>query len=207
MIPLMLDLAGKRVIVFGGGGVGLRKVRYFHPGATVMVISRSFLPELTEIGVECHETDLEGVSDDEIAGLISGSFLVVAATSSPALNNRIGRISRSLGILFNNAEGEPGDVIVPSLVRGEHYTLAVSTRGKSPAVPRYLRMLIQRECAELDTMIELQNELRSQLKETEASQEKRAAILWKVLNDREIWDELSKSRVRALEMATRKYIS
>lgn len=207
MIPLMLDLAGKRVIVFGGGGVGLRKARFFHPEANVVVISRSFLPEYNESGVECHEADLEVISDDGIADLVRGSCLVVAATSSSALNNRIGRISRSLGILFNNAEGEAGDVIVPSVVRGEHYTLAVSTRGKSPAVPRYLRMLIQRECGELDTMIELQNELRKLLKETEASQEKRAAILWKVLNDPEIWDELPNGRERAREMATRKYIS
>jgi precorrin-2 dehydrogenase/sirohydrochlorin ferrochelatase len=207
MIPLMLDLAGKRVVIFGGGGVGLRKARYFRPGAAVEVVSRSFLPGFGEMGIACRTMDLETASDEEIADCIRGCFLVVAATSSPGLNDRIGTICRNQAVLFNNAEGTPGDVIVPSVVRGEHYILAVSTGGKSPAVPRYLRMMIQRECGDLDGMIELQNELRDRLKESEPSQETRAKVLWDLLNDREIWEELSRSRATAREMAVRKYLS
>ena len=44
MIPLMIDLAGKKVVIFGGGEVGARKARFFAPEAEVTVISRSFSP-------------------------------------------------------------------------------------------------------------------------------------------------------------------
>ena len=44
MIPLVLDLAEKRVVVFGGGAVGLRKAKYFKDEADVKVVSREFDP-------------------------------------------------------------------------------------------------------------------------------------------------------------------
>lgn len=48
-LPLMLDLAGKEVVIFGGGEVGERKASLFCDCARVVVISRDFTPLLGQL--------------------------------------------------------------------------------------------------------------------------------------------------------------
>ena len=202
----MLDLTGRRVLIFGGGDVGARKAAYFEHEAVVTVISRSFSPRLDGLAVRRHETDLASLPDDAIVELLDGAFLAVAATPDPALNNRIGRLCASAGVLFNNAAGKPGDVIIPSVVRGRNYLIAISTGGKSPAVSRYLRMRLESEYADLDRMIDLQEEMRSILRETEPVQAERSRTLWKILLDDEIRELLALDYGRARELAITRYL-
>lgn len=206
MIPLMLDLAGRRVLIFGGGDVGARKAAYFEHEAEVTVISRSFSPGLEGLAIRRQEADLSALSDDELRGLLAGAFLAVAATPDPGLNDRIGRLCTGAGILFNNAAGEPGDVIIPSVVRGSRYLVAISTRGKSPAVSRFLRMRLEAEYADLDRMIDLQDEIRSMLRETEPEQAQRSRILWSILSDDEIRAALASDYARARALAIERYL-
>lgn len=202
----MLDLTGRRVLIFGGGDVGARKAAYFEHEAVVTVISRSFSPRLDGLAVRRHETDLASLPDDAIGELLDGAFLAIAATPDPALNNRIGRLCASAGVLFNNAAGKPGDVIIPSVVRGRNYLIAISTGGKSPAVSRYLRMRLESEYADLDRMIDLQEEMRSILRETEPVQAERSRTLWKILLDDEIRELLALDYGRARELAIARYL-
>ena len=202
----MLDLTGRRVLIFGGGDVGARKAAYFEHEAVVTVISRSFSPRLDGLAVRRHETDLASLPDDAIGELLDGAFLAIAATPDPALNNRIGRLCASAGVLFNNAAGKPGDVIIPSVVRGRNYLIAISTGGKSPAVSRYLRMRLESEYADLDRMIDLQEEMRSILRETEPVQAERSRTLWKILLDDEIRELLGLDYGRARELAITRYL-
>ncbi|WP_292521223.1 bifunctional precorrin-2 dehydrogenase/sirohydrochlorin ferrochelatase [Methanoculleus sp.] len=206
MIPLMLDLTGRRVLIFGGGDIGARKAAYFEHEAEVTVVSRAFSPHLDGLVIERQEADLSSLTDGALRDLLEGAFLAVAATPDPGLNNRIGRLCAGAGVLFNNAAGEPGDVIIPSVVRGSRYLVAISTRGKSPAVARYLRMRLETEYADLDRMIDLQDEVRSMLKETEPVQAERSRILWSILSDDEIWGALAADYDRARELAIKRYL-
>lgn len=193
-------------MIFGGGSVGARKAAFFQHEAEVTVVSRSFSPAIEALPVRRRQLDLADLTDDGIRALLDGVFLAVAATPDAGLNDRIGRICRERGILFNNASGGPGDVVIPSVVRGRRYAIAISTFGRSPAVPRYLRRRLEREYADLDRMIELQGDLRALLKETESSQEQRAAALWNVLNDEEIWEALESDYERARTLAIARYL-
>jgi precorrin-2 dehydrogenase/sirohydrochlorin ferrochelatase len=160
MIPLFIDCTGRRIVIFGGGAVAARKAAYFAPEARVLVVSRSFVQkmEALQVGKTC--VDIADAPDTTVAALIRGAFLVIAALSDPDQNNRIGRLCRKKGILFNNADGEAGDVVLPAVSRGKQYTLAISTGGSSPALSRYIREHIERELPELDAMILLHKRLR-----------------------------------------------
>lgn len=202
----MLDLTGRRVLIFGGGDVGARKAAYFSREAEVTVISRSFSPDLDGLAIRRQEADLSAFPDPALQSLLEGAFLAVAATPDPDLNDRIGRVCAGSGVLFNNAAGEPGDVIIPSVVRGGRYLVAISTHGKSPAVSRYLRMRLQKEYADLDRMIDLQDEVRSMLRETEPVQAERSRILWSILEDDEVWEALAADYDRARAMAIERHL-
>ncbi len=202
----MLDLTARRVLIFGGGDVGARKAAYFSHEAEVTVISRSFSPNLDGLAIRRQETDLSALPDEAFQGFLQGAFLAVAATPDASLNNRIGRLCAEAGVLFNNAAGEPGDVTIPSVVRGNRFLVAVSTRGKSPAVSRYLRMRLEADYADLDAMIELQEEIRPMLRETEPVQAERARILWAILSDDEIRAALAADYDRARALAIERYL-
>jgi len=158
------------------------------------------------IAAECVRMDLSGITEERISGLVKGSSVVVAATPDTGLNDRIGAVCRGMGILFNNAEGVSGDVIIPSVVRGRNYLLAISTRGAGPAVSRYVREFLESSLPGLDGMIGIQSRLRAYLKNHQPDQEKRRDTLWKVLHDREAWSLLEKGEDQTWEMIERRYL-
>jgi precorrin-2 dehydrogenase/sirohydrochlorin ferrochelatase len=206
MIPLFVDCSQRRIIIFGGGDVALRKTTYFAGIAEVTVVSRSFQKKILDLPVFPKECDVSCVSDESLDALLNGAFLVIAALSDTGENNRIGRLCRKKGILFNNADGEPGDVILPAVTRGTNYTLAVSTQGSSPAISRFIRKHLEENFPALDTMIVLQQRLRTELKRTEPDPLKRNAILWDVLNDPSVWTVLSSDTGEAWDLVTERYL-
>jgi len=207
MIPLMIDFSGKRVVIFGGGEVGARKASYFCEETEVTVISRSFSPAFNELTVRRVEMNLAGIGDYEMDGLIREAFLVIAATQDTTLNDRIGRYCAIRGVLFNNADGKAGDVTLPSQLKGEHYTIAISTGGESPGVSRFLREHIGQSYPDLDRMIEVQNQLRTALKQKIPDQEKRGRILQEVLDDESVWKALESGTGPAWKIIEQRYLS
>jgi len=206
MIPLFIDCSGRRIVIFGGGAVAARKAAYFSKEARVLVISRSFVQKIDTLSVERKKMDVNGESDESISALIGDAFLVIGALSDPAQNNRIGRLCHTKGILFNNADGDAGDVILPAISSGEHFTLAISTGGSSPAMSRFIREHLEQDLPGLDTMIVLQNHLREELKHREPDQEKRNTILRRVLDDASVWKVLRTDPDRAWDTVSARYL-
>jgi len=206
MLPLMIDFSGKKVIIFGGGDVGARKAAYFSGQSDVSVISRSFSKSFDNIRAGKTEADISVAVDEELGGMMDGAFLVIAATSDPQLNDRIGGICSARGVLFNNAEGTRGDVILPSKIEGEPYLIAISTGGESPGISRYLREHIGATLPALDAMIELQGKLRNVLKLKEPDQSRRSLLLRDVIMDQEVWRALSVSPEAGWKIVETRYL-
>ncbi len=206
MIPLMIDFSGKRIVVFGGGEVGARKAAYFCEETEVTVVSRSFSPAFNDLTVRRVEMNLSGIGDYELDCLVKEAFLVIAATQDTTLNDRIGRYCMIRSVLFNNADGKAGDVTLPSQLKGEHYNIAISTNGESPGVARFLREHIGQSFPNLDRMIEVQNQLRTRLKQKIPDQDRRSRILHEVLDDENIWKALESGTGPAWEIIERRYL-
>jgi precorrin-2 dehydrogenase / sirohydrochlorin ferrochelatase len=206
MLPLMIDFSGKKVIIFGGGDVGARKASYFSGQSDVSVISRSFSRSFDDLRVGKTATDIAEIGDAELISTIKGAFLVIAATSDPVQNDRIGRLCSQEGILFNNAEGTAGDVILPSKIVGNHYLIAISTGGGSPGVARFLREHINATLPGLDRMIELQGRLREVLKMKEPDQSKRSLLLRDVVRDRDVWHAVEVSPEAGWKIVETRYL-
>jgi precorrin-2 dehydrogenase/sirohydrochlorin ferrochelatase len=206
MVPLVLDLSGRRVVIFGGGTVGHRKAAFFAGEADVTAVSRSFTPVFDTLSVRKVVRDLEGLSDRDLAGLLEGAFLAVAATDNAALNDRIGGMCRASGIHFNSAWGTPGDVILPAVFQGKHHAIAITTFGKAPGMARFLRKGMETEYPGLDPMIELVEQLRAYLKGRVPDQAGRQAIIARVLADREVWDAVTGGGERAWALVEQRYL-
>ncbi len=205
MIPLIIDFGRKKVVIFGGGSVSARKARYFQDEADLTIISRSFSDALSQLPVRRISADTGALSDKELQTYIEGAFLVIAALSDREQNNRIGMLAARAGVLFNNADGEMGDVIIPSIVRGRHLLAGFSTGGESPAVSRHLRERFEEITPEIDAMIDLQHILRDALMKMDLTQEQRAERLTAAIHDPEIRKGLLDDREKTIEIAISRY--
>lgn len=201
-----MDLRGAKIVIAGGGAVGARKARFFAHEAHVVVLSRSFHPDFAEIDAETVACDLAEMCDDEIVSYLRDSFLVITALEDAVLNNRITALARTCGAHVNDAHGALGDVTLPSVVRGENYSIGITTFGRSPAMARHLRLCIEEHCGDIDGMILLQEALREDLKQTVADQRERSRILNAVLDDPAMWASLARGTAQAKEEALRKYL-
>jgi precorrin-2 dehydrogenase/sirohydrochlorin ferrochelatase len=203
LLPLLIDMNKRKVVIFGGGQVAERKAALFSRYARTTVISRSFTPQLRECagqGVSLIKT--AGIfSDDEISHYIQDAFIVIPATSDVKLNRRIADISHRHGCLVNSVDGLE-DIAVPSVIERGEIIIALSTRGASPALSKFMRKKIEQTIpAEFESMARLQKEIRQRLKHHVPKQEDRSRILWNILEDRDIWETLKESYERALDIA------
>lgn len=186
MSPILLSPGGRLVVVFGGGRVALRKCRHFE-GFRIRVVSPEVLPELEELA---DEVVREAVDPDTAGGFMDGADIVVAATASHGLNDSIRDVSMSRGIMTNSAHGG-GDVLIPSTLHRDGYTVTVSSEGRVPAFPPYVIARIDEFLdPSYDAMLELLVRLRAVIRDRIPTQPERAAYLASILADEEVWGML-----------------
>jgi len=138
--PAFLDISGKKVVVVGGGAVAERKVlALMKAGAVVTVVSPALTPRLFR---EKEKKALRHIGRGYRKGDLKGSFLVIAATDTPAVNSRVAQDAPSPV----NVVDVPKECtfIAPAVVRRGSLTIAVSTGGKSPAFAGTLRKELER---------------------------------------------------------------
>jgi siroheme synthase-like protein len=175
-----LDLTGRRCLVVGGGTVGLEKAQGLAVcGARVVVVSPALDPGFAELDVEWvprrfRKTDL------------TRAFLVIAATSDRAVNERVHCEAEARGMLCNVADvTELCNFILPAVHREGPIAVAVSTGGASPALAKRLRSqiaeLVGPEHAELAEELRA---MRPEVKERFATYEERRDYFEELVTER-----------------------
>jgi len=140
--PVNLRLAGRPVLVVGGGEVARRKVeRLLRAGAALRLVSPTLdhaLRALVAGGrVEVHERPFRPADAD-------GMFLVFVATDDGAANDEIAAAARAAGALVNAAD-EPVqcDFTLPACVERGDLLVAISSGGQSPALSGLVRRRLE----------------------------------------------------------------
>jgi uroporphyrin-III C-methyltransferase / precorrin-2 dehydrogenase / sirohydrochlorin ferrochelatase len=132
----MLDLAGRRAVVVGGGPVALRRVRgLLEAGAHVVVIAPSVHPELEALPVTVLRRPYR-------RGDLSAAWLAHAATSDPEVNARVAAEAGENRIWCVRAdEASASSAWTPAVTRHGGVTVAVSSAA-DPARSQRLRAAI-----------------------------------------------------------------
>ena len=144
LFPAFLKLAGRRCLVVGAGRVAQEKiegllraeadVRVVAPRATRWIQRWARAGEIRWDVRKFRSSDLRG------------AFLVVAATSAPALHAEIYKQARRRRFLCNVVDDpEHCDFYYGSVVRRGSLQIAISTGGHSPALAQRLRKRLERE--------------------------------------------------------------
>jgi siroheme synthase-like protein len=169
--PIVVRLAGRRVVVVGGGEVALRKVTgLVQAGADVTVVAPDVVPAIAAVeGVTIARRPYDSSDVDD-------AWLVVAATDDPAVQQQIFDDGERRGV-FVNAVDDPErcSYILPAVARRGPVIVAVSTQGRSPALAAQLRDRLAAELPDdLEAIVDAAAERRRQIHARGASTEDEA---------------------------------
>lgn len=176
--PFYTDIEGKLCVIVGGGTVALRKAEKLLPfRPKIKVIAERVCAGLLDI------PDIEIRLRKFLYSDINSAFMVIAATDDRVLNREIYKLCSQKNIFVNTVDDKENcGFIFPALVKGENFTVAVSTSGKSPLYARYLREKIEKIIEDdSDEIIDLLSSYRELVKEKISGEEKRKAVFERIL--------------------------
>jgi uroporphyrin-III C-methyltransferase/precorrin-2 dehydrogenase/sirohydrochlorin ferrochelatase len=133
LFPAFLKLAGRRVLVVGGGPVAASKLAALvAAGAVVHVVAPDVVPAIVERGVEVARREF-------VPADLDGAWFVVAA-ATPEVNRQVADAAESRHVFVNAVDDlASASAYLGGVVRKGGVTLAISTDGRAPALAGLLR--------------------------------------------------------------------
>ncbi|ARB71803.1 TPA: uroporphyrinogen-III C-methyltransferase [Neisseria meningitidis] len=136
--PIFANLAGRPVLVVGGGAVAARKISLLlKAGAEVRVAAKHLNAELSALAAE---NKILWLAEEFRAEHIRTVFLIIAASSDQALNRRVFHLAESCQKPVNVVDDRDHcSFIFPSVIDRNPVQIAVSSSGSAPVLARLLR--------------------------------------------------------------------
>jgi precorrin-2 dehydrogenase/sirohydrochlorin ferrochelatase len=183
LFPAFLKLIGRRCLVVGAGPIAQDKIEsLLRAGAKVRVVA----PNATDrVRAWAGAKKIRWEPRKFCAADFAGVFLVVAATSSPALHAKIYRLARRCGVLCNVVD-DPAhcDFYYGAVVRRGELQIAISTGGHSPALAQRLRRRLEQDIgAEYEQWLEKLGAARKRLFAKTISPVRRKALLHRLASE------------------------
>ncbi|MBB5174036.1 precorrin-2 dehydrogenase/sirohydrochlorin ferrochelatase family protein [Texcoconibacillus texcoconensis] len=184
--PLMIQLAGKRCVVIGGGRIAARKIRFLlEEGADVTVISRECSKDLQPLRQQCHflQKDLTKDHVHTIKSLLPDAcFLAVVATNNRELNDHLSDTLTQHIPLINVVDNqEQSNFFFPAYIKQGLLKIAISTSGASPILAKKIKRHLQQEFGpEYKNYVKNLQDERTWAQKTFRTEEERKAYLEKI---------------------------
>lgn len=192
--PAFVDIEAQPCLVVGGGAIAAEKAgSLLDCGGVVTVIS----PDLTdELRDHADRGALRWFARLYEPGDVRGFRLVISATDSTEVNERVYRDAEAEGIMVNVVD-VPAlcRYIVPSIVRQGDLCIAISTGGKSPALAKKIRGQVEGSYGpEYADLLDLLGAYRPRMKAAYPDETETRARLWTSLVESDLLDLLRAGR-------------
>jgi precorrin-2 dehydrogenase/sirohydrochlorin ferrochelatase len=177
LFPLFLKLSARPCLVVGAGAIAESKIAsLLEAGGRVRVVAPEATPQVRSWAqsntLEWRQRPFQ--TDD-----LERMFLVIAATSSTELHERIFEEAARRGVLCNIVDVPPlCDFYYPSVVQRGALQIAISTAGESPALAQRLRKQLEEQFGpEYEQWLAQLGEDREKLHSTDMDPEERKRLL------------------------------
>jgi uroporphyrin-III C-methyltransferase/precorrin-2 dehydrogenase/sirohydrochlorin ferrochelatase len=147
LLPIFLNLEGRRCLLVGAGTVALDKIgSLLKTGLRLRVVAPRAKDEVRRYAAEGR---LEWIERAFEPADLDGNYLVIAATDSAEVNTAVYQGAVERGIPCNSVDDIPNcDFFFGSVVSRGDLQIAISTAGESPAVAQRLRREIDAQLPE-----------------------------------------------------------
>lgn len=167
LFPVFLKLKQLRLLIVGGGHVGLEKLQAVlvnSPAANVTLVATEISGEIKELvkkypAVALVEKAYQITDFDNID-------IAIAAINDPVVSGLVAADAKVKGILINVAD-KPDlcDFYLGSVVQKGNLKMAISTNGKSPTIAKRLKEVLNETLPdELDNLLDNMQNIRNQIK-------------------------------------------
>jgi siroheme synthase-like protein len=177
LLPIFVTLAGRRVLLVGGGTVAAGKLRQLQAvGADVVVVAPRVHEEIVRSGVSVLQRPFETADLD-------GVWFVVAA-ATPEVNQAVAAAAEAKRLFVNAVDDPPNaSAFLSGVVRRADVTVAISTSGDAPALAGLLREALDAVLPEdLDKWMAAAREERAKWRRDSVPMNERRPLLLKALN-------------------------
>jgi uroporphyrin-III C-methyltransferase len=188
LFPVFLKLHELRLLIVGGGYVGLEKITAVlqnSPLANITLIAPEIRPEIQDLAKEYPNVNLEfkGFQTKDLAD----KDLVIVATNDKELNKDIKGWAKQVGILCNVADTpDQCDFYLGSVVKKGSLKLAISTNGQSPTMAKRIREALEDVFPdELEDVFKKLRAIRQQLKGDFEEKVRRLDEITRVISEKE----------------------
>ncbi|MEP6485343.1 MAG: siroheme synthase CysG [Rudaea sp.] len=138
LYPLFADIAGRRVLVVGGGAVAARKVAALCAARACVRVGAPALSEDLRALAQRGEIDYRAGSFDTT--WLDDAWLVVAATDDIETNRHVARAAQKRRLFVNVVDDAAlSSFHVPAIIDRSPLIFAISTGGAAPMLGRWLR--------------------------------------------------------------------
>ncbi len=175
--PMFLKMAGRRVVIFGGGEQAAQKTRLMlKTEAEIVLVSETVEAELGELarrGLIRHQTE---VTPD----LFQGAVLTFVATGDPVADDGLRALSQAAGVLTNVVDApDLCDAFTPSIVDRDPLVVAIGTEGAAPVLARQIKTALEGMLEpRLGDLVSLAGRLRADVTARVAPAKRRAFWAW-----------------------------
>jgi len=177
VFPIFLRLAGRAVVLVGGGRVAASKLEgLLRGGAKVTVVAPEIRSDLDRQGVTLVRREFE-------ASDLDGAWFAVAA-ATPAANRQVADAAEERRIFVNAVDDPPSaSAYAGGVFRRGNLTVAISTNGDAPALAGLLREGLEALVPEeIETWLELSRGQARLWRESGVPMEERRPLLLAAIN-------------------------
>jgi uncharacterized protein len=166
LYPIFLKLHELRLLLVGGGNVGLEKLQSLvsnSPETHITIVAPLIRDEVRDLAAQYPFIELAERKFEDTD--LEGKDLVICATDNKDLHANIKYLANEKGILVNVADTpDLCDFYLGSIVQKGQLKIAISTNGKSPTAAKRIREVLNDALpGELDEVIENLHHVRNSL--------------------------------------------
>jgi len=200
LFPIFLKLEELRVLIIGGGKIGLEKITAVlnnSPATKVTLVAKSFLPEILALQKQYSGITLKEKSFD--TNDLNEVDLVITATGDRSVSEFVKSETKKRKLLVNVADTpDLCDFYLGSIVQKGDLKIAISTNGKSPTMAKRVKEVLNDSFPdETDEVLEHLSEIRSNLKGDLATKVKKLNEITSVMVEKKEERSLSRKVLRA----------
>lgn len=166
LFPIFLKLENLRLLIVGGGYVGMEKLEAVisnSPAAAITLVATQISDEIKNLAKDYPNIlliqKLYDITD------LANNDIVIAAINDPVISKQVVLDAKSKKILVNAADKpELCDFYLSSVVKKGNLKIAISTNGKSPTIAKRVKEVLNETLPdEMDDLLNNMQNIRNKL--------------------------------------------